>query len=262
MRRLRAQIERTLEREGGLETGRVNLTTRRLTLRWQGEARRGNELAGRVAGLGYGVVPFDPDRLTGAGPTVPSASSCAASPSRASPPATSCCWRSRYGPATSTRHGRRRPARFLHWFEALIALPAIAYAGRPFFRSALRALRAGHTNMDVPISLAVILAPGMSLVETIRGGQHAYFDSAITLLFFLLVGRYLDQRARGSARSAAERLLALDAAAVTLRPARRHHPERAPDAARGRAGGAGRGRRTDRRRRCRRSRRRARSTPA
>ena len=56
----------------------------------------------------------------------------------------------------------------------------------------------------------------MSLVETIRGGEHAYFDSAITLLFFLLIGRYLDQRARGHARSAAERLLALDAVAVTL----------------------------------------------
>ena len=56
----------------------------------------------------------------------------------------------------------------------------------------------------------------MSLVETIRGGPHAYFDSAITLLFFLLIGRYLDQRARGSARSAAERLLALNAAAVSL----------------------------------------------
>ena len=56
----------------------------------------------------------------------------------------------------------------------------------------------------------------MSLVETIRGGEHAYFDSAVTLLFFLLIGRYLDQRARGSARSAAERLLALGAAAVTL----------------------------------------------
>ena len=105
---------------------------------------------------------------------------------------------------------------FLHWFEALIALPAIAYAGRPFFRSAFAALRAGHTNMDVPISLAVILVPAMSLVETIRGGGQAYFDSAVTLLFFLLVGRYLDQRARGSARSAAERLLALGAAAVTL----------------------------------------------
>ena len=70
--------------------------------------------------------------------------------------------------------------------------------------------------MDVPISLAVILVPAMSLVETIRGGGQAYFDSAVTLLFFLLIGRYLDQRARGSARSAAQRLLALGAAAVTL----------------------------------------------
>ena len=70
--------------------------------------------------------------------------------------------------------------------------------------------------MDVPITLGVLLASGMSLVETIRGGEHAYFDSAITLLFFLLIGRYLDSRARGRARSAAEHLLTLDAVAVTV----------------------------------------------
>ena len=138
----------------------------------------------------------------------------------------------------------------MHWFEALIALPAIAYAGRPFFRSALRALRAGRTNMDVPISLAVILAPGMSLVETIRGGEHAYFDSAITLLFFLLIGRYLDQRARGSARSAAERLLALDAVAVTLLLPDGGTRSVRPGAARSRAGDPDRHRRARRRRRC------------
>ena len=54
----------------------------------------------------------------------------------------------------------------------------------------------------------------MSLFETVRGGAHAYFDSAIMLLFFLLVGRYLDRRARGRARAAAERLLALGTRAV------------------------------------------------
>ena len=63
--------------------------------------------------------------------------------------------------------------------------------------------------MDVPISVGILLATAMSLSETIRGGEHAYFDSAVMLLFFLLVGRYLDRRARGRARSAAERLLAL-----------------------------------------------------
>ena len=102
-----------------------------------------------------------------------------------------------------------------HWFSALIALPALAYAGRPFFRSALKALRNGRTNMDVPISLAVTLAAGVSLWETVRGGSHAYFDSAIALLFFLLIGRFLDRRARRQAQSAAARLIALQDARVT-----------------------------------------------
>jgi Cu2+-exporting ATPase len=96
-----------------------------------------------------------------------------------------------------------------HWVSALIALPAIAYAGRPFFTSALAALRARRTNMDVPISLAVSLAPTVSLHETFVSGQHAYFDSAVTLLFFLLVGRYLDHRVRRKARLGAEHLLAI-----------------------------------------------------
>ena len=102
-----------------------------------------------------------------------------------------------------------------HWFSALIALPALAYAGRPFFRSALKVLRKGRTNMDVPISLAVTLAAGVSLWETVRGGSHAYFDSAIALLFFLLIGRFLDRRARRQAQSAAARLIALQDARVT-----------------------------------------------
>ena len=55
---------------------------------------------------------------------------------------------------------------FFHWLSALIALPAAAYAGQPFFRSAWRALRARQLNMDVPISLGVMLALGMSVVET------------------------------------------------------------------------------------------------
>ena len=95
-------------------------------------------------------------------------------------------------------------------------MPAIAYAGRPFFASALAALRQRRTNMDVPISLGVLLVTGMSLAETIGGGAHTYFDSAITLLFFLLVGRVLDHRARGQARATAEQLLALRATDVAV----------------------------------------------
>ena len=83
-----------------------------------------------------------------------------------------------------------------HWISALIALPAIAYAGRPFYRSAWRALRHGRTNMDVPIAIGVTITAAMSLHETIVGGHHAYFESALMLLFFLLAGRTLDAMMR------------------------------------------------------------------
>jgi len=94
-----------------------------------------------------------------------------------------------------------------HWISALIAVPAVAYAGRPFFTSAFRALRVGTTNMDVPITIGVSLATGMSLYETIIGGPHAWFDGALMLLAFLLAGRVLDEMMRGRAASGAEALV-------------------------------------------------------
>jgi P-type Cu2+ transporter len=100
---------------------------------------------------------------------------------------------------------------FFHWVSALIALPAAAYAGRPFFVNAWRALRSGALNMDVPISLGVILALGMSVIETAHHAKDAYYDSAIMLLFFLLVGRTLDHAMRRKTRAVAGNLAALKA---------------------------------------------------
>lgn len=94
-----------------------------------------------------------------------------------------------------------------HWLSALIALPAVAYAGRPFLRSAWGALRRGRTNMDVPISIGVVLASALSLYETAVGGEHAYFDGAVMLLFFLLAGRYLDSVMRARAHDGIAALL-------------------------------------------------------
>lgn len=208
------RIERRLAAEPDVLEGRVNLTTRRLALRWAGPAARGGELAEAVAALGFGPVPYEPGRLESEDDrrdrellrAMAVAGFAAANVMLLSV----AVWAGHFHGMGSATRG------LLHWFSALVALPAIVYAGRPFFASAIAALRHRRTNMDVPISLGVILAAGMSLFETLRGGEHVYFDSAIALLFFLLVGRYLDHRARGRARSAAERLLSLGKSAVTV----------------------------------------------
>ena len=103
-----------------------------------------------------------------------------------------------------------------HRISALIALPAIVYAGQPFFTSAIAALKARRLNMDVPISLAVLLASAMSVFQMLKGSEQVYFDAAITLLFFLLIGRWLDQRLRARALGQAQNLLSLQGGLATI----------------------------------------------
>lgn len=98
----------------------------------------------------------------------------------------------------------------MHWISAAIALPAVAFAAQPFFSNALRALRAGRLDMDVPISTAILLALGVSFTETLQSGENAFFDAALMLTFFLLIGRYLSHLTRTAARSAAAEVAALE----------------------------------------------------
>lgn len=102
-----------------------------------------------------------------------------------------------------------------HWMSALIALPTVIYAGRPFFRSAWAALRNKQTNMDVPISLALVLACSLSVYETLNRNPNTYFDAAVMLLFLLLIGRYLDARLRLKTGEAARRLAAMQVTSAT-----------------------------------------------
>ncbi len=103
-----------------------------------------------------------------------------------------------------------------HWISALIAIPAIAFAGQPFFRSAWAAVRRGRTNMDVPISLGVLIATALSFYETVVGGKNAWFDGALMLLAFLLAGRVLDAMMRDKARTGVDALLSHAAQGATV----------------------------------------------
>jgi len=201
------RIENALGASAGVLSARVNLSTRRLALHWAGAAQDVRRLVQTVEDLGFPTVPFDADSAADQhdrqGRDLLRAMAVAGFAAANVMLLSVAVWS---GHAQGMDYETRS---LLHWVSALIALPAVAYAGRPFFRSALAGMAARRINMDVPISLAVILAAGMSLVQTIEGAQHAYFDSSVSLLFFLLLGRFLDHRARGKVRQAAERLLAL-----------------------------------------------------
>jgi Cu2+-exporting ATPase len=211
-------IESVLAREPIVQHGRVNMTTRRLKLVWHGATEQAVTLVDLIERLGYRLIPFDPASLAAAQDDTTRALLRALAVAGFAAVNVMLMsigiWAGEVGGLLHDMGPATRD--LLHWVSALIAMPAIAYAGRPFFASAVAALRHGRTNMDVPISLGVILVTGMSLAQTMQGGAHTYFDSAITLLFFLLIGRFLDHRARGQARATAEQLLALRAADVAV----------------------------------------------
>ncbi len=207
-------IEDSLHALPGVEAARVNLSTKRLTVTWDDRRITGPEIVATLAAKDYRVTPFDPELLRIGGAAADKrllwALAVAGFAAVNVMILSVAVWSGLGGDMGPATRG------LLHWISALIALPVVAFSGQPFFQSAAGALRNARLNMDVPISLAVLLAAGMSLAETIRGAEQVYFDACVMLLFFLLIGRYLDRRARGRASDAAQNLLSLGATAATV----------------------------------------------
>jgi Cu2+-exporting ATPase len=190
----------------GVADARLNLSTRRLSVAWAPGAVEPQAVTDALARLGYNAAAFDSEAAKQQADEegrkllryLAVAGFAAMNIMMFSVPV----WSGQGEMGEGTRS-------LLHWVSALIAVPASLYAAQPFLRSAWNALRARRANMDVPISLAVLLTLGVSLSETLQQGEHAYFDGVAMLLFFLLIGRYLDHRLRERARTAARDLLAL-----------------------------------------------------
>jgi Cu2+-exporting ATPase len=208
------KIESALSRDPEMVEARVNFSTKRLNLVWHGDAAKADGIASEVEALGYPVSAYD-------------AGDSAAQDDKEEKFLLLCMAISGFATGnimllslalwtTTTAEMGFFTRELFHWISALIAIPAGLYSAQPFFRSAWRALKKRGTNMDVPISVGVVLTLVVSVMQTVRGNEHAYFDSVTMLVFFLLIGRYLDHRARRHARRAAGDLLALMAGTATI----------------------------------------------
>ena len=203
------KIEHAVHALQGAPTARLNYTTRRLRVAWRDAHFEPGAVAGALAPLGYRVQPFD----LGAVETEDAIYGrfllrCLAVAGFAAMNVMLLSVSIWAGAASYIDPATRD---LFHWISALIALPAAAFAGQPFFISAFNALRSRSTNMDVPIAVGIVLALGMSVVETIRHADQAYFDSVLMLIFFLLIGRVLDQTMRRKTRSVVNNLASLRA---------------------------------------------------
>jgi len=204
-----ARIEGAVKRLPGVTEARLNYTNRRLHVSWTDGASEPAQILQALEDSGYHGHPFVPQRAEQAeAAEARRLTRCLAVAGFAAMNIMLLSVSVWSGNVTDITPETRD---FFHWASALIALPAAAYAGRPFFTSAWRAIKSRALNMDVPISLGVILALGMSVVETANHAEHAYFDSAIMLLFFLLIGRTLDHAMRRKTRAIAGNLAALKA---------------------------------------------------
>lgn len=192
------KIERKLADLPGVLTARTNATQKRLLLSWDETQQTAQSLIDEIGVLGYRAVEIstvsEKERsllpqiaLAGLGTMNTMAFSVSV-------------WAglvTDMGPDTIL---------LMHWLSAVIATPVVIYSGAVFYGPALRALRARQLTMDTPISLAIWVTFIASLFELWRGASHVYFDAAVSLIFFLLIGRFMDQSLRRLSGDAADNL--------------------------------------------------------
>ena len=194
-------IESILAKQQNILLAKINSTTKSLTINWQGNIEDGKKLVLLIQNLGYILAPFNVASINlqqkleqekllkalavagfGAGNLMLFS----------------------IGLWLTDASQMGFYTRFLfHLFSALIAIPVAIYSARIFVVSALNAIKKRQANMDLPISLAIILACVVSYLNTWQGLSYVYFDSAVMLIFFLLIGRYLDFLAKKKAQNIA-----------------------------------------------------------
>jgi Cu2+-exporting ATPase len=206
------KIESGISALSGVTSARMNLSTLRLKTTWNSDSLSANDITSALSELGFGSAPYSVTTAQSQSET--ELKTLLWSMAIAGFAAMNVMLLSISVWSGGSEMGANTHSLF-HWISAAIALPTVAYAGQPFFRSAWSALKNKQTNMEVPISLALILACSLSVYETLNNNPDTYFDAAVMLLFLLLIGRYLDAKLRLRTGEAARRLAALQATFAT-----------------------------------------------
>ncbi len=178
-------IESILKKQESVVAARINLSKKTLFLRWNGDAKTGNDLVHLIHEIGYKLLPFDTEILNSADKKYSDSILRALAVAGFGVGNVMLMSYSLWFADVSEMGKESR--NLLHFFSSLISLPVIIFSARPFFASAWRSTKQGFPNMDLAISIAIFLACAVSLLETFRGAAHVYFDSAVMLIFFLLI---------------------------------------------------------------------------
>jgi len=206
-------IEHSLAKQQGVVSAEVNLTSKRLRLKWDNRLTTLSTLLQALGRIGYAAVPFDPDTAEGA--LARRHRSLLYRMAFAGFAMMNMLWISI---ALYSGADQGEFKNWFHWISFLIATPTLLYAGYPFLRNALLGLRRRYLTMDLPIAIGAVTTYGYSTYVTITASAlgHVYFDTVVNFLFVILVGRYLEAISKREALSATSRLLELQPKLATV----------------------------------------------
>jgi Cu2+-exporting ATPase len=206
-------IEHHLQRQPGVSAVSVNLAEQRASVRWRRDELPLSRLMGSIRELGYRPYPF-----LASGRVLAQRAENRSALKRMGVAGIVQMQIGMFAIALYAGDfaGMESQYRsYLRWVSLVLCLPVVAYSSVPFFSGALRGLRHGAPGMDLPIALAIALAFGASVWFTVAGGGAVYYDSVAMFTFFVLLGRYLEMRARHRAGLASGTILSLVPAAAT-----------------------------------------------
>ena len=196
-------IEKILHGQPGVLSAAANATSARLTLRWRPELTNLKTLGQMLLRYGYAMLPIGSTELEQQREAQTRTSN-----RRLFVAGLAAAQVMMLATPEYTAFDDLEPSTIvmLRLAALVITLPTLLYAGAPFFSSALRAIRLRQVNMDVPISIGLLLAFFGSLAASWMQARHVYFDSVCMFLFFVLGARSIEQLITKRALAKRERM--------------------------------------------------------